>query len=201
MAPLRPDELAALVVAVSFAAGLNVYATLATLGLLARSHVVVLPAALAPVADWWIIGASLVLFAVELVADKVPVFDLIWNALQTFVRVPVAALLAYAATTTLPLPWQLVATVAGAGLALAAHGGKLAVRSAVTASPEPFSNSVLSVIEDGLAVGLTWFAARHPFMAAAVTLVLLVMTLVAVRWIARTLRAIWRGRRSQPAPR
>ena len=92
--PLPMHELVALIVAVSFAAGLNVYATVGTLGLLAHAGVLVLPDALHLLASWWVIGASAALFAVEFFADKVPAFDLLWNALHTFIRVPVAALLA-----------------------------------------------------------------------------------------------------------
>ena len=93
-----PQHLAALVIAVSFAAGLNVYATVATLGLLARFGGLILPGELDLLSNWWIIGASGALFAIELVADKIPLLDLIWNALQTFVRVPIGAVMAYAAT-------------------------------------------------------------------------------------------------------
>ena len=89
------EELVAMLVAVSFAAGLNVYATVATLGLLAHTGVLALPPGLHLLANWWVIAASGALFAVEFFADKVPAFDLIWNALHTFIRVPVAALLAY----------------------------------------------------------------------------------------------------------
>jgi len=98
------NELVALLVAVSFAAGLNVYATVATLGLLAHAGVLALPQQLHLVESWWVIGASGVLFAVEFFADKVPAFDLIWNALHTFIRVPVAALLTWQATSSLS-PW------------------------------------------------------------------------------------------------
>jgi hypothetical protein len=93
------STLAALVIAASFAAGLNVYATVLTLGLLARAHAVVLPPGLDALAAWWVIGASGALFSAEFIADKIPGLDLVWNALHTFVRVPVAALLAYRATT------------------------------------------------------------------------------------------------------
>ena len=93
-----PSTIAALVIAASFAAGLNVYATVLTLGLLAHAHWVVLPPGLETLSDWWIIGVSGTLFAVEFVADKIPGFDLLWNALHTFIRVPVAALLAFRAT-------------------------------------------------------------------------------------------------------
>ena len=87
--PIPGQEVVALIVAVSFAAGLNVYATVATLGLLARTGVVSLPAGLQMLGSWLVIGASAALFGVEFFADKVPAFDLIWNALHTFIRIPV----------------------------------------------------------------------------------------------------------------
>jgi len=149
------DQIVATVVATSFAAGLNVYATVATLGLLAHLGVLALPPALGILASWWVIGISGALFAIEFFADKIPAFDLVWNTLHTFIRVPVAALLAYRATAALS-PWeQLAATAAGGLIAFAAHGGKTAARAAVTASPEPFSNAALSLGEDGLAIFLT----------------------------------------------
>ena len=187
------DQLVALLVAISFAAGLNVYATVATLGLLARAGVLSLPPALQVLASWWLIAASGVLFAVEFFADKIPAFDLIWNALHTFIRIPVAALLAYRATAPLP-PWeQLAVTVAGGAIAFAAHGGKTAVRAAVTPSPEPFSNITLSIGEDAVAIFLTWFATRHPYWAAAIVAVLLVITGILIRWVLRALKALFRG--------
>ena len=96
--PLPGHGLVALIVAVSFAAGLNVYATVATLGVLAHTGLLALPEPLHLLASWWVIGASAALFAVEFFADKVPAFDLVWNALHTFIRVPAAALLAWRAT-------------------------------------------------------------------------------------------------------
>jgi hypothetical protein len=99
--PFTPSTIAALVIAASFAAGLNVYATVLTLGLLAHAHWVALPPGLETLSSWWIIGVSGTLFAVEFVADKIPGLDLLWNGLHTFIRVPVAALLAYRATTQL----------------------------------------------------------------------------------------------------
>ena len=187
------DQLVALVVATSFAAGLNVYATIATLGLLGHSGLFALPTPLHVVESWWIIGASLVLFLVEFFADKIPAFDLVWNALHTFVRVPVAALMAYAASSQLAPGAQVLATVAGGLIALAAHGGKTAVRAAVTPSPEPFSNISLSLAEDALSVFLTWFATRHPYFAAGIVGVLLVVIVVVLRWVVRSLKALFRG--------
>ena len=188
-----PDEIVATVVATSFAAGLNVYATVATLGLLARLGVLALPPALGILASWWVIGISGVLFAIEFFADKIPAFDLVWNTLHTFIRVPIAALLAYRATAALS-PWeQLAATAAGGLIAFAAHGGKTAARAAVTASPEPFSNGALSLTEDAVAIGLTWLATRHPYTAAGLVLVGLVLVVFILRFVVRSLKALFRG--------
>lgn len=191
------NELVAMLVAISFAAGLNVYATVATLGLLARFEVLPLPAPLHLLADWWIIAASIALFVIEFFADKVPAFDLIWSALHTFVRVPIAALLAYAATSHLSSGEQLLATVLGGLIALAAHGGKTAVRTAVTPSPEPISNISLSLGEDALAIFLTWFATQHPYSAAAIVTVLLAIIIILIRWVVRALRALFRDAESE----
>jgi len=190
---LPANELVALLVAISFAAGLNVYATLATLGLLAHAGLLPLPTTLHLLSNWWIIVASAMMFVIEFFADKIPAFDLFWNALHTFVRVPLAGLLAYAATSQLSPGKQLIATVLGAAIALAAHGGKTAVRAAVTPSPEPFSNITLSLGEDALAIFLTWFATQHPYWAAAIAGVFLATIIVLMRWVVRALRALFRG--------
>jgi hypothetical protein len=187
------NQLFAAVVATSFAAGLNLYATVATLGLLAQGGVLALPPTLEVLASWWVIGISGALFAVEFFADKIPAFDLLWNALHTFIRVPVAALLAYQATATLSPGEQLLATLVGGAIAFAAHGGKTAARAAVTASPEPLSNAALSLGEDGLAIFLTWFATRHPYWAAGIAVFFLLIILWLVRWVWRSLRALFRG--------
>jgi hypothetical protein len=190
---LAGSELVALLVAVSFAAGLNVYATVATLGLLAHAGLLALPPRLHLLDSWYVIGASGALFAVEFFADKIPAFDLIWNALHTFIRVPVAAVLAYQASAALSPLEQMAATIAGGLIALAAHGGKTAARAAVTPSPEPFSNMALSLGEDALAVFLTWMATWKPYVAASIVGVLVLLTILLVRWVWRALRALFRG--------
>ena len=186
-------EVFALLAAVGFAAGLNLYATVAVLGLLARFGHLPLPPGLQLLESWPIIGASLALFALEFFADKIPAFDLIWNALHTFIRVPVAGLLAYQATAQLSPEHQLLATLLGAVVALGAHGGKMAARAAVTPSPEPFSNITLSLGEDALAIGLTWLATRHPYLAGTLATILVVIIVILIRWVVRALRALFRG--------
>ena len=140
------------------------------------------------IADGWVIAGAGALFCIEFVADKVPFFDLVWNALQTFVRVPVAAFVAYGAASQLSPPAQLLTAIVGAAIAFAAHGGKTAARVAVTPSPEPFSNIALSFGEDVLAVGLTWFATQYPFIAAGIVVLLVLILVFLTRTIVRAIQ-------------
>jgi hypothetical protein len=192
--PLPPDQLVALMIAVSFAAGLNVYATVATLGLLGHTRWLALPASLHLLTDWWVIAAALALFAVDFFADKIPGFDLFWNALHTFIRVPVAALMAFQAAANLSPGEQLAATLAGGMIAFIAHGGKTAARVAVTPSPEPFSNIALSLGGDGLAVGLTWLSTWKPYIAAGIAVVMVVIALVLIRLMGHAMKSMFRSR-------
>jgi hypothetical protein len=187
------SELFALLAAIGFAAGLNLYATVAVLGLLARFGHLPLPPGLQLLESWPIIAVSTALFAIEFFADKIPAFDLIWNALHTFIRVPVAGLLAYRATSQLSPEHQLLATLLGAAVALIAHGGKTAARAAVTPSPEPLSNIGLSVGEDVLAIGLTWLATRHPYVAGTIAVIFVVIIILLTRWVIRAMRALFLG--------
>ncbi len=191
MTVFTPSTIAALIIAASFAAGLNVYATVLTLGLLAHAHWVVLPQGLEVLGDWPVIAVSGALFAAEFVADKIPGLDMIWNALHTFIRVPVAALLAYRASAHLSPEMQLLATVAGGTIALVAHSSKTAVRAVVTPSPEPVSNIALSTGEDGIAIGLTWLVTQHPWTAAGIAIALTLVALLMARWLVNALRRTW----------
>ena len=192
-------ELFALLAAICFAAGLNLYATVAVLGLLARFGHLPLPPGLHLLQSWPVIVASIALFLVEFYADKIPVFDLFWNALHTFIRVPVAGLLAYEATNQLSPEKQLLAALLGAAVAFAAHGGKTAARAAVTPSPEPLSNVTLSLGEDVLAVGLTWLATRYPYVAGALALIFVLIIALLARLVVRALKALFRGAEEQLA--
>jgi hypothetical protein len=181
-------SITALVIASSFAAGLNIYATILTLGILARTNLVVLPSGLDSLGHTWVLVVCAILFALEFVADKFPGVDMVWNLLHTFVRIPIAALLAYQASSQLTPQIQLLATALGAAIAFAAHSSKTAVRAAVTPSPEPISNIALSTTEDVVAVALTWFATHHPITAAAVAIMLLLGAILAARALLRAVR-------------
>jgi hypothetical protein len=186
------NDLAGLIAAVSFAAGLNVYATIATLGILGRTGTLTLPSTLQLLTGWPVIAGSCLLFAVEFFADKIPAFDLVWNALHTFIRVPIAAFLAYRAAASLDSWEQLTATAVGGLIALASHSGKTAARALITPSPEPVSNMVFSLSEDVLAISLTWVATRHPYVAAAAVAVMLVIIVISIRWVIRALKRLFR---------
>ena len=178
---ISPGTIASLVIALSFAAGLNVYATVCSLGIMARLHWIVLPGNLGTLQNPWIIGVSAFLFFGELFADKIPGFDLIWNALHTFIRIPAAALMAYAASSHLTPEQQLLVTVAGGLIAAIAHSSKTAARVMVTPSPEPASNIALSSAEDAVAIALTWFATHHP-IAAGISVATVSLGLIFVLW-------------------
>jgi hypothetical protein len=183
-----PANITALIVAASFAAGLNIYATVLTLGILARTQWVALPPGLDSLGHTWILVTCGIMFALEFVADKIPAFDMVWNVLHTVVRVPIAALVAYHASSQLTPQMQVLATALGAVIALAAHSSKTALRAAVTPSPEPISNIALSTTEDAAAIGLTWFATHHPVFAASIALLLLAGAVIAARALLRAIQ-------------
>lgn len=183
-----PANITALIVAASFAGGLNIYATVLTLGVLARTHWVALPPGLSGVGNTWVLVTCGLLFAIEFFADKIPGFDVIWNGLQTIVRIPVAGLVAYHASSQLSPQMQILATAIGAGIAFAAHSSKTMMRTAVTPSPEPISNIALSTSEDVLAVGLTWLATHHPILAGSMALVLLVAAFLIARMLLKAIQ-------------
>ena len=189
---LPPSELTAFLVVVCFAAVITVYANMVMLGVLFHTGVLALPPGLHVLENWYVLAMCGVLFLVEFVGDKIPVFDLLWNALHTFVRVPVAAFLAYGATSQLPEWERLLATLLGSLIALAAHGGKTAARAAVTPSPEPFSNITLSLSEDAVVALLLWYATHHPYAAAALVGVLLLAIAIMFRVVARALANLFR---------
>lgn len=136
----------------SWVSGINLYAAVATLGLLGRFAHLKLPGELDVVTNWWVIGVALFLFVVEFIADKVPVVDSVWDVIHTFIRIPAGAVLAATAFGDFDRSVQVIALLVGGSLALSSHGTKAATRLLINASPEPVSNIVVSLAEDVLAV-------------------------------------------------
>jgi hypothetical protein len=165
-----------LILGTGYSSGLNLYASILTLGLLQRFGVIHLPPALQVLAHPWVLGIAALLYVVEFFADKIPYLDSAWDALHTFIRPPAAALLAYASTASVAPEWRWGAALLAGSVALASHGAKASTRAAVNASPEPFSNWTLSFGEDLLAVWLTWMASVHPLATTVVVGALLILS-------------------------
>jgi hypothetical protein len=172
---MNPLQTLGLALGAGFSSGLNVYATIATLGVLQRYGVIHLPASLQVLAHPWILGIAIALYVIEFFADKIPYVDTIWDAVHTLIRPPAAALLAYSATVAAPSEWRWGAALLAGGVALTSHGTKASTRAAVNTSPEPFSNWLLSLGEDALAVWLTWMATVHPTATIVVVTFLILL--------------------------
>jgi Domain of unknown function (DUF4126) len=173
----------------SFAAGLNLYATVAILGLATHFGWVDLPAQYQVFDNKWIIGAAIVLYVVEFIADKIPWVDTIWDAVHTVIRPAGGALIAVASIGHAQPAFQAMAAIAGAALATSTHAAKAGTRVVANASPEPFSNWMLSLAEDGFVVTLGLLALTHPLIAAVVVVAALAALIVGSRWLWRRLRS------------
>ena len=184
----------------AWTSGINLYATITVLGLLEKLGSVKLPGGLDVLDNWWIIGVAGFLYAVEFFADKVPYVDSVWDVIHTFIRVPAGVVVAYAATNDLDSSIYIPAALLGGGMAFASHGTKAAARMGANLSPEPFSNWVLSIVEDIIAFAGTLLAVFAP-VAISVVLVLFLIFFFwffpkfirAVRRIFRSIGAFFRG--------
>ncbi len=157
----------------AWTSGINLYATVSTLGLIQRVGGVKLPGGLDVLDNWWVIGFAVGLYVIEFFADKIPYLDNLWDVVHTFIRVPAGAVVAYAAAFDLPPSIYIPAFLIGGGLAFSSHGTKAAIRMAVNLSPEPFSNWILSVIEDAVVFITAFLAVFAPIAAALLLLIFL----------------------------
>jgi Domain of unknown function (DUF4126) len=172
----------------SFAAGINLYATVAILGLASRYGWVALPPQYQVFDNNWIIGAALVLYVIEFVADKIPWVDTAWDAVHTAVRPLGGAIIAIATLGDASPATKVMIGLLGAALATSTHLGKTGTRVIANASPEPFTNWFLSLAEDAFVVGLGALALKYPAAAAVVVLVSIALLATFAAWIARALR-------------
>ena len=189
---MNPLETLGLVLGTGFSSGLNLYATIATLGLLQRFGVIHLPGKLQVLSHPMVLGVALGLYVIEFLADKVPYIDSIWQLVHTFVRPPAAAVLAFGVAGSSAEPWRWAAALLAGSIALTSHGTKASARAAANLSPEPFSNWALSLGEDMLAVWLTWFASAHPTITIVVVGLLLVISVLVLHFLFRFLRRAFR---------
>jgi hypothetical protein len=173
---MNPIETLGLALGTGFSSGLNLYATVATLGLLQHFGVLHLPPGLQVLAHPWVVGVAIALYLIEFLADKIPYLDTIWDAIHTFIRPPAAALLTYAAAGAAPTEWRWAAALLAGGVALTSHGTKASARATVNTSHEPLSNWILSFGEDILAVWLTWMATTHPLATSIIVAALVALS-------------------------
>ena len=178
----------------SFAAGVNLYATVAILGLAARFGWVSLPDQYQAFNNDWLIGAAIMMYLLEFFADKVPYVDTLWDIVHTAVRPVGGALIAVTALGEAAPGTQALIALLGGTVAASSHLTKTSTRAAAKASPEPFSNWFLSLGEDVFVVGLGYLAMAHPVVALMVAAVLLVLIASFAVVIIRTVRRWFRRR-------
>ncbi len=170
----------------AWASGINLYATILTLGIMGVTGNMVLPEHLQILTNPMVIGASGLMFVTEFFADKIPGVDSGWDAVHTFIRIPAGAMLAAGAIGEVNPAMQLVAGIMGGGLAAGTHATKAGTRALINTSPEPFTNWTASVAEDVAVIAGVWTAIQHPVLF----LVLLVIFILLMIWI---LPKIWKG--------
>ena len=171
--------------------GINLYATIVTLGVLQKFHLVKLPGDLNILGEWWVIGLAAALYLVEFFADKIPAVDTVWDAIHTFIRVPAGAILAATAFADFDPAVKTAAMILGGGIALGSHGAKAATRLAVNASPEPVSNVVLSLTEDVVAFGSTILMVFFPVAMLVIVVIFLILMFWLMPKIIRALRRLF----------
>jgi hypothetical protein len=194
-------EVLGLAGSVSLLAGWRLYLAVFATGLAMRLGALPLPDhlhALDALANPWVMGVAAIAALAEFFADKVAWLDSAWDTVHTVIRPVGGALLALAIVDPGDPATQAIAFILGGGAALAAHGGKAGARAVVNTSPEPFSNVAVSTAEDVATAGLLWLAYAHPYVAGAIAVVLLALTVWLLLLARRVLRRLF-GRRNAPA--
>src|SRR5918995_4128393 len=172
-------EALSLAIGTAWTSGINLYATVATLGLAGRFDMIRLPESLEVLTSPIVIAVACIMYAIEFFADKIPYVDTGWDILHTFIRVPAGAILAARSLGDMSPGLETAALLAGGSIALAAHGTKATSRLAINTSPEPFSNWITSFVEDVAVLGGIWIIFNHPWLM----LVLVFIFLVLAVWI------------------
>jgi hypothetical protein len=182
----------------SLAAGVNLYATVAMLGLAAKYGWVALPAQFQAFNNDYIIIAAIVMYVIEFFADKIPYFDSLWDAIHTAIRPIGGAIIAVTTLGDASPGMQAMVALLGGTIAASSHLTKTSTRAAANASPEPFSNWILSLGEDVFAIGLGYTALKHPVLALAIAVVVLVLIAIFAVAIVRSVRRWFARRRAAP---
>jgi hypothetical protein len=183
-------EALSLAMGTAWTSGINLYATVAALGIAGRAEMIRLPPDLEVLTHPAVIAIACIMYVIEFFADKVPYVDSGWDVLHTFIRVPAGAILAARSLGDMNPALELAALLAGGSIALVAHGAKATTRLAINASPEPFSNWAASFTEDIAVLGSIWIIFNHPIIMIGLILTFLAMVI----WLVpKIFRAAKRG--------
>jgi hypothetical protein len=174
----------------SWVSGINLYAAVATLGLLNRFAHLQLPGELSALSNWWVIGVAIALYVIEFFADKIPYLDSAWDVVHTFIRVPAGAALAAASFGDYDKGIQMIALLLGGGIALSSHGTKATSRAAINTSPEPVSNIAASLVEDVVSVGSIFLAVFYPVVIIVIVVICVIIAILILPKIIRFLRSV-----------
>jgi len=184
----------------AWVSGINLYACVATLGLLSRFAHLRLPGELEVVTNGWVIGIAIALYVIEFVADKIPWVDSTWDVIHTFIRIPAGAVLAAAAFGDFDRSIQVIALLLGGGLALSSHGTKAATRAVLNTLPEPVTNAVVSVGEDVLAIVTVVAAVFVPVLLFVIVAAGLLVSIYLFNRVLRFFRSVTRKIRGWLSP-
>jgi hypothetical protein len=176
----------------AWVSGINLYACVATLGLLSRFAHLRLPGELEVLTSWWVIGIAVGLYVIEFVADKVPWIDSTWDIIHTFIRIPAGAALAAGAFGDFDRSVQVIAMLLGGGLALSSHGTKAATRAVLNTLPEPVTNITVSLLEDILAIGSTIVSVFFPVLLFLIVAIGLGISIYLFHRVVRFFRQVTR---------
>jgi uncharacterized membrane protein len=170
--------------------GINLYATVLTLGVRQRFDLVTLPGEMGIVGNWWVMGTAGVLYAVEFIADKIPAVDSVWDGIHTFIRVPAGAILAASAFASFDPGVRMIAMLVGGGVAFSSHGTKAVTRLAANTSPEPVSNIALSLLEDAVTIGSAILMVFHPVVILVIVGIFIIFAIWLIPKILRALKRL-----------
>ncbi|MBT9464669.1 DUF4126 domain-containing protein [Hydrogenophaga sp.] len=192
LASLGTPELLALAGALGWASGFRLYAVVFLVGAAGALGWMELPAGLQVLQHPALLGASGFMLFVEFFADKIPVVDSLWDMVNSVVRIPAGAALAAGVFGADSGSLALAAALLGGSLAATSQAAKTTTRAAINASPEPFSNIAMSLVEDGLVVGAVWLATNHPVAFGVLLLIAVVLMWIVTWMLFKFLRAVFR---------
>ncbi|MBU4343477.1 MAG: DUF4126 domain-containing protein [Candidatus Omnitrophica bacterium] len=182
----------------SWASGVNLYLTIAVLGILDKMNILSLPGDLEAISNPFIIGIAIAMYLVEFFADKIPLVDSAWDSIHTFIRPIGGAALSYMAMADMGPVAQIPAALLSGTIAMDSHLTKATARAAINTSPEPFTNSIASVSEDAMVVGVIWMIVKHPIIAGIAVILFVLFSIWFLKMMFRFVKKIFgRGKKDE----